>query len=101
MIVIKSIFSLLLLPLMVSQHIGSMDSFSLHGIVSDKKTGKPLPDIYLYTVKGVEEAITDKHGEFKIVTWQKIPVALYVRSSDTGYVRIIVTNPSTRISVKL
>ena len=74
---------------------------TLHGVVALKETGKPVPDVFLYTVKGEDEAITDKKGEFRFVTWQKLPVVLYVRNKEDENIRIVVTDPSEYIRVKL
>ena len=74
---------------------------TLHGVVANKETGKPIGGIYLYTVKGEEEAITNKTGEFKFVTWQKLPVTLYVHNKENENIRIVVSNPSEDIKVKL
>jgi len=74
---------------------------TLHGVVASKETGRPLPDIYLYTVKGEEEAITNKSGQFKIVTWQKLPVTLHVQHKDSENIRIVVSDPSEDIKIKL
>ena len=74
---------------------------SLHGVVADKETGKPLPDIYIYTVKGEEEAITNKSGQFKFVTWQKLPLTLNVIHKEGENVRVVVSNPFDEIKIKL
>lgn len=100
MIIFKLTLSLFLLPFVASKYMSSINSYTLHGIVSDKTTGKPLQNIYLYTVKGVEEAMTDQRGEFKIVTWQKLPVAIYVHYSDSENIKVIVANPSKKIMIK-
>jgi uncharacterized protein YfaS (alpha-2-macroglobulin family) len=72
----------------------------LQGLVTNKQTGKPLSDVYLYTVKGEEEAITDQKGEFKFVTWGKLPVTIHIHNNEED-VRVVVTNPSELIKIKL
>ncbi len=76
-------------------------SYSLQGTVSHKESGKPLADVYLYTVKGEEETLTNQKGEFKIVTWQKLPITIHVRSLDDSEVKVVVNNPANKISIKL
>lgn len=74
--------------------------YMLHGTISNKETGKPLPDIYLYTVKGEEEAITNKKGEFKFISWQKLPLTLFIHRENNN-LRVLISNPSELIRIKL
>jgi hypothetical protein len=74
--------------------------YNLQGIVTSKENGKALGDVYLYTVKGEEEAITNKKGEFKLVTWKKLPVTIHIHKEDEE-VRVVVSNPSEFIKIKL
>lgn len=74
--------------------------YKLQGLVTNKQTGKPLADVYLYTVKGEEEAITNKKGEFGFVTWKKLPVTIHIHNNEED-VRVVVTNPSEVIKIKL
>jgi hypothetical protein len=74
--------------------------YTLQGVVANKETGKPLPDIYLYTVKGEEEAITNQKGEFKFVSWQKLPLTLYIHKENEN-IRVLISNPSEFIKIKL
>ena len=74
--------------------------YTLQGVVANKETGRPLPDIYVYTVKGEEEGITNKNGEFKFVTWQKLPMTLYIHKEDEN-IRVLISNPSELIKIKL
>ena len=74
--------------------------YTLQGLVTNKETGKPLADIYLYTVKGEEEAITNQKGEFKFVSWQKLPLTLFIHK-ETETVRVLISNPSEFIKIKL
>ena len=74
--------------------------YKLQGLVTNKQTGSPLSNVYLYTVKGEEEAITDQRGEFRFVTWKKLPVTIHIHNSEED-VRVVVTNPSELIKIKL
>jgi len=74
--------------------------YKVRGSVASKETGKPLANIYLYTVKGEEEAITNQKGEFSLVSWQKLPVTLYIHKEDEN-VRVLISNPSQFIKIKL
>ncbi|MCU7552682.1 carboxypeptidase-like regulatory domain-containing protein [Chitinophagaceae bacterium LB-8] len=99
--ILKCVIGMLLLPVMLLQPDTVKNSYTLNGIVVDKVSGKPLPDIYLYTVKGEEEAITNQRGEFKLITWKKLPVVLHVRNVGKEYIQVKVTDPSEKIVVKL
>jgi hypothetical protein len=74
--------------------------YNLQGIVTSKESGKALGDVYLYTVKGEEEAITNKKGEFRFVTWKKLPVTIHIHKEHEE-VRVVVSNPSEFIKIKL
>ena len=74
---------------------------SLHGVVANKETGKPLADIYLFTVKGEEEAVTNKNGQFKFTSWQKLPVTLHVQHKENEHIRVVISNPAEDIKIKL
>lgn len=74
---------------------------SIQGVIVSKTDGKPLENIYLYAVKGEEEAISNSKGEFKFVSWQKLPLTLYVQHKDNEHVRVVVSNPKEFITIKL
>jgi hypothetical protein len=50
----------------------------IQGVVISADAGLPLENIYLYTKEGEEEALTNKKGEFKLTTWQHLPVTLTI-----------------------
>ena len=90
----------ILLPLLNTSANSNPLEYTLQGIVANKETGRPLSDIYVYTVKGEEEGITNKNGEFKFATWQKLPVTLYIHKEDEN-IRVLISNPSELIKIKL
>lgn len=102
MTILKTTIALALLPVLswISEP-KVLPSYSLQGTVLHKESGKPLPDVYLYTVKGEEETLTNQKGEFKIVSWQKLPITIHVRSLDESDIKVVVNNPSDKISIKL
>jgi hypothetical protein len=91
------LFPLVLEPSSVEKTV----EYHLHGIVTSKENGKALGDIYLYTVKGEEEAITNQKGEFRFVTWKKLPVTIHVHYRQEEDVRVVITNPAEVIKIKL
>ena len=50
----------------------------VQGMVLDADTGKPIEGAHVYIVHGEEEAMTNKRGEFKIETWQAIPIKITI-----------------------
>ena len=90
----------ILLPLLNTSANSKPLEYTLKGVVANKETARPLPDIYVYTVKGEEEGITNKNGEFKFATWQKLPVTLYIHKEDEN-IRVLISNPSELIKIKL
>ncbi len=99
---IKTYIMSAILPIMFINNTGKKPfEHILHGVIANKETGKPLPDIYVYTVKGEEEAITNRSGQFKFATWQKLPVTLHVHHNESENIRIVISNPSDQIKIKL
>jgi hypothetical protein len=99
---VKSISVLLFMPLMnLATPRTEVKSYLLQGSIVNKESGKPLADVYLYTVKGEEEAVTNRQGVFKLETWQKLPVTLFVHAGEHENVRVVVSNPKEIINIKL
>jgi hypothetical protein len=93
---------IMLFPLLLKQSSEvKMVEYNLQGIVTSKQNGKALGDIYLYTIKGEEEAITNQKGEFRFATWKKLPIIIHVHYKEHEEVRVVVTNPSEFIKIKL
>lgn len=60
-----------------------------------------MEDVYLYTAKGEEEAITNQKGEFKFITWKNLPVTIHVHYREAKEVRVVVRNPSELNNIRL
>lgn len=73
----------------------------IKGVVVHKETGEPIAAVYLYTIKGEEEAVTNKNGEFQLISWQKLPLTLHVQDKEEKQTRIVVSNTAQSISIKL
>ena len=52
MVLLKTILMSIIIPLMMPTSNAKPVEYTIKGMVTVKETGKPLPDIYLYTVKG-------------------------------------------------
>ena len=93
---------IMLFPLLLKQSSDEKSiEYDLQGIVTSKENGKALGNIYLYTIKGEEEAITNQKGEFRFVTWKKLPITIHVHYKEEEEVRVVVTNPTEFIKIKL
>lgn len=85
----SSIFSLLALILLLSHPPAKpQNAFVVKGVVKDKATGLPVPRIHVFTVKGEEEAITNKKGEFQFETWSQ---SAELETEAEGYQRSTTT----------
>jgi len=60
----------------------------LTGTILSEQTGKPVANAHVYVILGEEEAVTNSRGEYRIESWQKLPVRLTVIQPD--YEKIIV-----------
>jgi hypothetical protein len=92
---------LVLLPLFFLSAGFANISHHVYGTVYGKQSGKPIAGVYLYTVQGEEEGLTDKQGEFRFKTWQRFPVILYVHESQNKVTTVTVSSPSQQIAVRL
>lgn len=70
---------------------------TIEGSVLDATTGKPVKDVYVYTVSGEEENLTDAKGRFKFKTWKALPVSCTATHKDfkQEVIQVKDTNPIT------
>ncbi len=73
----------------------------VQGTVLTEGSLKPVPDAFVYTVSGEEEALTDKNGNFKFTTWQSMPIAITVEHRDFETIKIRVTSLPANEAIKL
>lgn len=52
-------------------------STEFSGVVLDKNSNEPISNVYVYTIKGEEEALSSEKGVFKLLSWQATPVTVY------------------------
>ncbi|RYD70174.1 MAG: hypothetical protein EOP53_25875 [Sphingobacteriales bacterium] len=55
---------------------GHLPATEASGIVTDKNTGQPLSQVYVYSIKGEEETLSNEKGVFKIISWEALPVTV-------------------------
>jgi len=73
----------------------------LSGVVLDKQTGEPLPGVYVYTVKGEEEGITNQQGKFRFSTWQAATLVLHVKHSNYDEVQVKVNDLKKTVIIRI
>ena len=77
------------------------DKVVLKGIVVDASSRQPVAGVYVYTVEGEEEGITNKNGEFKFATWKKLPVTVTAQHQGYRKKSVKVSNASQYIEIAI
>lgn len=70
--------------------------YTIKGNVVSSADNKPVEKVYVSTVMGEEEALTDKGGNFELNTWQSLPVTIHVQHADYVTEKIILTDVSQK-----
>ncbi|BAV08032.1 hypothetical protein FLA_4065 [Filimonas lacunae] len=70
--------------------------YIIKGCVLSASDQKPVEKVYVSTVVGEEEALTDKNGNFELNTWEKLPVTLQVQHADFVPEKIVLTDVSQK-----
>ena len=73
----------------------------VNGVVFDKQTNKPLPDVYVYIIKGEEEAITDQQGKFSFTTWHRSNMVLNLKRPEHNEVQVKLSDPKKDMVIRL
>ena len=73
----------------------------VQGVVIADDTQQPIAGAHVYIVHGEEEALTNAKGEFRIQSWQKLPLKLTVEFRNYRTTTISVGEPSRRQQVRL
>lgn len=54
----------------------------IKGVVVEENTRKPVQNAYVFIIDGEEEDLTNSKGEFRIESWQKLPVTINVTNAN-------------------
>lgn len=73
----------------------------IEGRVFWENTNTPAVNVYVYITEGVEEALTDKGGNFSIRTWKKLPADVIVKYKDQKTVRTSVNDAGKKLTIYL
>lgn len=79
---------------------GDSSPAKLQGVVVDKDN-RPIPNAYLFVVKGEEETITGSNGQFALTTWQQFPVSLSVEHPNYKKLKLVVKEAGQKHVIKL
>lgn len=99
----KFAFLNLLIPFMIFSYSDFVRATPLHlqGTVIDAQTGRPVEKAHLYIVKGSEEILSNQKGEFKLATWQKLPLTLTVEHSDYKTERVTINDQTEKLTIRI
>lgn len=75
-------------------------SVKLQGVVVGKDN-RPVPNAYLFVVRGEEETITSSNGQFALTTWQKFPVSLSVEHPEYKKLKLVIKEAGQKQVIKL
>ncbi len=81
--------------------IEAKEKIVIEGTVVTGKTNTPVPQVHVYVLDGEEEALTNSKGEFKITTWQSLPVTVTAEHAQYETQRIRVSNAGQRQQIVL
>ena len=89
-----------LLPGFSGVKTGSSSVF-IEGVVVEDGSGKPLSGAHVYVVHGEEEALTNGKGEFRIESWQKLPLRVTAELKDYRTAGMTVSDPGRKQTIRL
>jgi hypothetical protein len=73
----------------------------IQGVVVAKDQNRPVPQAYIFVVKGEEETITGGNGRFAITTWQTFPITLTVEHPEYKKLTLVIKEPGTKQLIRL
>ncbi|MBC7934962.1 MAG: carboxypeptidase-like regulatory domain-containing protein [Rhizobacter sp.] len=71
------------------------------GLITDGKSKEPLSNVYVYTVKAEEETLSNDKGNFKLLSWQALPVTIVFEKNGYKSKRISLKQDEKNIRVLL
>ena len=77
------------------------NSAIIEGVVTDQQSNQPLKGAHVYVIDGEEESLTNSKGEFRIETWQKLPVKLTIAAKGYQTTQVTVSNAGKRQVIRL
>ena len=74
---------------------------SISGQIVHSANGQKIENAYIYIVSGEEESLSDKNGQFKITTWQPLPVTLVIEHPQYKKKKVSAADASEKQVIKL
>ena len=98
----QNLIALLLISTLsiVSNKPNAFQPVHIEGVVIEEATNKPLPNAYVYTVKGEEESLTNSNGVFVIKTWRALPVTLTIQHGEK-IKKITISSAPKKLTIRL
>ena len=99
----KQLSFIFILPAMILSYTDYLKAgpLQLEGTVVEAETGKPVEKVYLYVLQGTEEILTNSKGEFKLSTWQELPLTLTAEHKDYTTEVIKISEQSRSLKIKI
>lgn len=79
----------------------TIQSQIIEGVIVSEQTGKPIPNLHVYTVQGEEESLTDNKGYFKIESWQTAPFRLVIENKGIRVHTCNIKTPDKKQYIKI
>ena len=73
----------------------------ISGIIVNAATRQPVEKVYLYTIKGEEEAVSDASGHFRFISWQERPLKIYISHSGYRQKLVLVQNDLKNLRIEI
>lgn len=77
------------------------DATEFSGVVVDKSSNEPLSNVYIYVIKGEEETLSGEKGNFKLLSWQKLPAGIFFEKKGYKMTKTFIKKDQKNIKVLL
>lgn len=84
-----------------TDYLKETEPLQIQGTVVEAAGGKGVEKVHIYVLEGTEEVLSNAKGEFKLSTWQKLPVTITVAHSNYVTETLKVSDASERLQIKL
>jgi len=94
---------ILIIPFMIFSYTDFVRDtpLQLQGIVTDAQSGKPVQKAHVYVIKGTEEILSNQNGEFRLSTWQKLPLNIIVEHANYKTETISINEKVSNLTVRI
>jgi hypothetical protein len=82
-------------------NIHTLTPIVIEGSVINAGNHSPVADAHAYIVLGEEEMLTSSKGEYRITSWEPLPVTLTITRKGYETIRLKINNPAEKQLIKL